>query len=268
MPHLLLNGARVHYTSDGDGPPILFAHGLLWSGEMYQYQVAALRSRYRCITFDFRGQGASEVTPGGYDMDTLTDDAAALIDHLRLAPCHFVGLSMGGFVGMRLAQRRADLLRSLVLIETAADGEPARNVPKYRAMSLVTRAFGTGVLTRPIMRIMFGRSFLADPERRGLRDEMVRRLRAADVTGMRRALEGVITRAPVEDALAAIRVPTLVLSGAEDVAVVPERSRRTAERIPGARFQLIPRAGHTSSIEEPAFVNRALAEFFASVGGG
>src|SRR5215510_6749099 len=99
MPEMVVNGARLHYTVDGEGPPVLFAHGLLWSGEMFQYQVAALRRRYRCVTFDFRGQGDSEVTGAGYDMDTLTDDATALIDRLGLAPCHFVGLSMGGFVG-------------------------------------------------------------------------------------------------------------------------------------------------------------------------
>ena len=70
---------------------------------MWRFQVAAFRDRFRCVAWDHRGQGRSELTEGGYDMDTLADDAAALIAQLGIAPVHFVGLSMGGFVGMRLA---------------------------------------------------------------------------------------------------------------------------------------------------------------------
>jgi pimeloyl-ACP methyl ester carboxylesterase len=79
-----------------------------------------------------------------------------------------------------------------------------------------------------------------------------------------RALRGVIERTGLMDELRPIRTPTLVLSGEEDVAVRPERSRRTAERIPGARFLLVPGAGHTSSLEQPEAITAALREFFAS----
>ena len=88
MPRLCVNGATIHYEEHGTGPEtIVFAHGLLWSVRMFDRQVDALKDRYRCITFDFRGQGQSEVTATGYDMDTLAADAAALIESLRCAPC-------------------------------------------------------------------------------------------------------------------------------------------------------------------------------------
>jgi len=91
MPRLCVNGATIHYEEHGTGPEtIVFAHGLLWSGRMFDRQVDALKDRYRCITFDFRGQGQSEVTATGYDMDTLAADAAALIEVLHCAPCHRV----------------------------------------------------------------------------------------------------------------------------------------------------------------------------------
>ena len=92
-----------HYEDSGagtSGETIVFAHGLIWSCRMFDVQVAALKDRYRCIAFDFRGQGQSGVTAFGYDMDTLTEDAAALIAALQVAPVHFAGLSMGGFVGL------------------------------------------------------------------------------------------------------------------------------------------------------------------------
>jgi pimeloyl-ACP methyl ester carboxylesterase len=264
MPKITVNGATLHYDDQGAGPQtILFAHGLLWSGALFQFQVAALRSRYRCVTLDFRGQGESEVTASGYDMDTLTDDALALVEKLGLERFHYVGLSMGGFVGMRLALRRPELLRSLVLMNTAADPEPRKNVPKYRAMGAIARLLGLGVLTRPVMKIMFGKPFLVDKTRAGLRAEMERRLKSNRIDGMLHALGGVIYRDPVTEKIGAIKTPTLVIAGAEDKAIAGPRSRAAADGIPGARYLVIPRAGHSSTIEEPVLVNEALEKFFA-----
>jgi len=119
-----VNGVELHVEdTGGSGAPVVFSHGLLWSTKMWRFQIAAFRGAHRCIAFDHRGQGRSEVTPSGYDMDTLAEDAAALIEQTGAAPVHFVGLSMGGFVGLRLAARRPALLRSLALIGSASDGE-------------------------------------------------------------------------------------------------------------------------------------------------
>ena len=135
MPRIAVRGADLHYEVSGAGPEtVVFAHGLLWSGRLFDRQVEALATRYRCVTFDFRGHGRSEVTVDGYDMDSLAADAAALIEALGCAPCHFVGLSMGGFVGMRLAIRQPRLLRSLILLETSADPEPEADRRRYRRM--------------------------------------------------------------------------------------------------------------------------------------
>jgi pimeloyl-ACP methyl ester carboxylesterase len=268
MPRLNVNGAELYYEESGAGAQaIVFSHGLLWSGRMYDAQVAAFRDRYRCITYDHRGQGQSQITDGGYDMDTLAVDAATLIETLGCAPCHFVGLSMGGFVGLRLAARRPELLRSLVLVESAADAEPWLNRPKYRAMTLGVRLLGPGPFLRPVMSIMFGRAFLRDPARAAERSEMARRLAAIDRAGAARATLGVIERRAVQNELGHIRTPTLILSGADDRAIVPRRARKTAEAIAGARFVSIPRAGHTSTVEEPAAVNAALDEFWRGLSG-
>lgn len=262
-----VNGADLHVEdSGGTGPAIVFSHGLLWSTSMWRFQVEAFRGRYRCIAYDHRGQGKSEVTRSGYDMDTLAADAAALIGQMHAAPAHFVGLSMGGFVGMRVAARHPELVRSLVLMETAGDAEPWRSAPKYAAMSFLTRFFGTRPFLPKVMKIMFARPFLADPARAALRQELEREILGEQLVGMRRAVSGVIRRKAVSPGeLARIHAPTLVISGEQDTAVVPARSRRTASQIPGAKFVSIPRAGHTSSIEEPEAVNRALREFWASL---
>ncbi|HEU4560027.1 MAG TPA: alpha/beta fold hydrolase [Longimicrobium sp.] len=267
MPTLNVNGATLCYHEHGTGPEtIVFAHGLLWDGRMFDAQAAALGGRFRCVTFDFRGQGKSEVTPGGYDMDTLLDDAAALIEALGCAPCHFVGLSMGGFVGMRLAARRPELIRSLVLMETSADPEP--NVLKYRLLGAVVRILGrTGMrLVMPrVMRIMFGRKFLDAPAREEERRLWQARGMENDPVGALRALNGVIDREPIYGELGKISCPTLVMVGDQDVATVPAKAQRIHAAIAGSRLVVIAGAGHTSSVEEPEFVNAALGEFYASL---
>ena len=267
MPFIEVNGARLHYTSEGTGSETLvFAHGLLWSGRMFDAQVAALSDRYRCVTFDLRGQGQSEVTLGGYDMDTLAADAAALIEALGLGPVHFLGLSMGGFIGMRLAARRPELLRSLMLLETSADPEPEENRGRYRLLSLVARYLSLRLVRGRVMKIMFGKSFLEDPARAADRATWGARLVANDRIGITRAVTGVIDRAPVYDELARITVPTLILVGAEDVATPPPKAERMHAAIAGSRLFKVPAAGHTSTVENPAAVNARLEAFLAEVG--
>jgi pimeloyl-ACP methyl ester carboxylesterase len=112
------SGDPLHRYGTGDRPEaatVFFGHGLLFSAWMCHQQIAALRAQFRCVAIDWRGQGESSPSDRSYDMDTLTDDALALIESLGVAPVHYVGLSMGGFVGLRIAARRGEVLRSLVI---------------------------------------------------------------------------------------------------------------------------------------------------------
>jgi pimeloyl-ACP methyl ester carboxylesterase len=265
MPEITVNGASLHYESAGGGAEaILFSHGLLMRGEMFAAQVAQLSPRYRCIAYDHRGQGRSEVTTGGYDMDSLAADAAALIEKLGIAPVHFVGLSMGGFVGLRLAARRPELLRSLVLLETSAAPEPADTIGRYRLLGFIGRWFGYGLVISRVMPIMFGKTFLTDPARAADRERWRAFLLGNDRVGIQRALAGVLARAGVEDELARISVRTLILVGDEDVATPPVRAERIRDGIAGAKLVVIPGAGHSSTIEQPAAVTAAIGEFLGA----
>lgn len=231
---------------------------------MFDQQVDALKDQYRCITFDFRGQGQSEVTASGYDMDTLSEDAAALIEALRAAPCHFVGLSMGGFVGMRLAIRRPELIRSLILLETSADPEPRENVGRYRLLNFIARWFGLRLVADQVMPIMFGKTFLNDPNRAQERAMWRERMIANHRVGISRAVRGVIERQGVYEQIDRITAPTLIIVGDQDVATPPDKSRRIFERIPNAALVVIPGAGHTSTVEAPEAVTMVMRRFLAA----
>ncbi|MBA2285964.1 MAG: alpha/beta fold hydrolase [Ktedonobacteraceae bacterium] len=262
MPTIRVNGATLYYEEQGTGSEtIVFAHGLLWSHRMFDKQIAVLKDRYRCVAFDFRGQGQSEVTQDGYDMETLAEDAAALIEGLNYAPCHFLGLSMGGFIGMRLAARRPELLKSLLLLETSADPEPAENIPKYKQLGLVARWLSLRLVAGQAMQVMFGQKFLNDPARAAENAEWRQHMIANHKVGITRALNGVITRRAIYDEISKISVPTLIIVGDQDVATVPAKAERMHAAIPGSKLVVIPGAGHTSTVEEPAAVNAAITEF-------
>jgi len=265
MPFMKINGAELHYEVTGQGAEtIVFSHGLLMSGEMFRPQVDALKERFRCVVYDHRGQGRSEVTESGYDMDSVAADAAELIHRLDCSPCHFVGLSMGGFVGLRLAIRHPELLRSLSLLDTSADAEP--NKRSYRALAFIGRWLGFRIVANPVAKIIFGHSFMNDDAREAERLEWRKQLIANDRVGTTRAAGGVIEREAVLDGLPKIALPVLVLVGEEDTATPPEKARRIADRIPGARLEIIPGAGHTSTIENPGAVSEALIRFLGDVG--
>jgi pimeloyl-ACP methyl ester carboxylesterase len=166
---------------------------------------------------------------------------------------------------MRLAARSPELIRSLVLIDTAADAEPPWSRLKYGVLGVVARVLGMRPVLGETMKAMFGRTFLTDPARAADREEMKSRLRANDVAGTVRALGGVSSRASVEDELPAIRCPTLVVTGEEDVSVAPARSERTARAIAAAQLVRIPRAGHSSTLEEPQAVSGAIGAFLDGV---
>jgi 3-oxoadipate enol-lactonase len=265
MPKIEINGASIHYRICGDGQEtIIFAHGLLWSGRIFEDQIAAMQHRYRCITFDFRGQGQSAVTRSGYDMETLFDDTVGLIEALDAARCHFVGLSMGGIIGLRIAVRRPELLKSLALFATSADAETEENKKQYRVLTLVARWLGLRIVANRVMPMVFGKTFLNDTTRVELQGQWRQSFIANHRLGVARAVIGVINRESIHDQINKITVPTLIAIGDEDAVISAERANRIHSQIAGSRLVVIPRAGHTPTVEEPAVVNKLLNDFLSN----
>lgn len=263
MPTVELNATSIYYEDTGPGSTgetIAFSHGLLWNTTLFAHQIEALRGKYRCIAWDHRGQGRSA---SDYrhciGMELVTQDAIALLDHLALGPVHLAGLSMGGFVAMRIASRRPDLVKKLVLMETSADPEPIENVSRYRLLSNVVRTIGAWAVAKRASAIMVGKTMIGDPNRKQQLDEY-----RAVMMGRRdiwRAVNGVIDRGGIYDELSRIRAETLVIVGDEDVATPKPKAERIVAAIAGSRLEVIPHAGHSSPVEEPAAVTAALGRF-------
>ncbi len=268
MPLIKIRDTEIYYRDSGEvssKQTIIFAHGLLWDNEMFEPQVNELKERYRCIAFDFRGQGKSPATKSGYDMENLTEDTLELISKLVDGPVHFLGLSMGGFIGMRIAINHPEKLKSLMLLETTADPEPEVNKPKYLKLCFVAKWIGVTPIVDKTMAIMFSQSFLHDPEKAELKRDWENRLKKLKRWTFGRAVRGVVDRKGVYDSLDRISTPTLIVVGDEDVATVPARALRMKEAIKDSQLVTVEKAGHTSSIEQPEAVNKAVSEFLANL---
>jgi len=267
VPELGVNDTTLYYEDTGPGSTgetIVFSHGLLWGTELFAPQIAKLRERYRCIAWDHRGQGRSaEDWRNTIGIEVVWSDAIALLEALTTGPVHFCGLSMGGFVAMRTAARRPDLVRSLILIETSSDPEPRENIKRYRLLTRAVKLVGPRMLRGQVAPIMLAKSTLADSARR---DEVARfselMSRRRDIW---RAVNGVIERAGIDAELSRISAPTLVVVGDEDVATPLAKAAKIVSGIRGARLARIPHAGHSSTVEQPVAVNEAIEAFLATL---
>ncbi|MFD6105398.1 alpha/beta fold hydrolase [Nocardia salmonicida] len=271
MPIIHVDGVPIAVTDTGaptgrpDAATVVFGHGLLFGGWMFRAQLAVLRRDYRCVTLDWRGQGDTPPTADGYDMDTLTADAAGVIRALDVGPVHWVGLSMGGFVGQRLAARHGDLLRSLTLLDTSARAEVPTKIGEYHRLAWALRWFGIRPIAGQVATHLFGPSFRACDTGKEVVREWSRRLTGIDRVGLRHAVHGVTERGAVDDELAAITVPTQIIVGADDAATPVPHARHIASLVPHARLHTIPACGHSSSLEQPQAVTDLLQSFLASI---
>jgi 3-oxoadipate enol-lactonase len=265
LPTVKVNGVELFYRETGRGPEtIVFSHGLLLDHSMFEAQRNALDSQYRVIAYDHRGQGQSQDPGNGQDMDTLATDAAGLIQALQAAPCHFAGLSMGGFVGLRLAARRPALVKTLVLMNTGADQEPRSSRLRFGFLAQMVRVFGPAPFAGIAIKELFGESTRSDPAKQEMLRYWKTRIRKSP-RHIAEAVLGVMTRPEVgADELRSIQCPTLIIAGEEDTARPAADSERLAALIPGSRLVRIPKCGHSSALEAPETVSAAMLELLGA----
>jgi len=267
MPYLQVNGASIRYDMyPASGETVVFIHGLMLPSESFEAQVAALKGRYQVLTYDLRGQGASEKTADGLTIDDLAADAVILIERLAQGPAHLVAFSMGTFIALRVAARRPDLVRSLCLIGPSAEAEDPANMPKYRRLIRFVRLFGPRPVAGQLMKILFGDSFLSAPEAAHVRRRWFKVVQALP-RALHRAAAASAHRPAIVDELQHIRAPTLVVSGEEDRPISPLKARAVQAGVAGATFLAFPATGHAVMIEQPEAFNTALLSFLAQATG-
>jgi pimeloyl-ACP methyl ester carboxylesterase len=265
MSTLIANGLRFHYEESGppDAPPVLIITGLTDYSAKCAWTMPALSTDFRVITFDNRGAGQSELTPPGYSMADLADDAAAVLDALGLDSANVFGFSMGGMIALNLALRHPERVRRLALGCTTAGGR-LLVPPDEQVVDALQNPTTCGDPYQDFINGMWmsvGDDFAATrPE--GI-DALARVAaenpqQTAGYIGQVQAIMG----HDVADRLADIRIPTLVLHGDQDRMVPIENGRRLAAHLSSARLVVYPGAGHMFFVEQAEAVNEALRDFF------
>ncbi|MBQ0985987.1 alpha/beta fold hydrolase [Streptomyces sp. F63] len=265
MPTLSVNGTTLAYEDVGprDGIALVFSHSLFFNRTMFRHQVERFSKDYRVITYDHRGQGESASSSADtLDMETLSEDAAALVEALGAGPCHILGNSLGGFIALRLAARRPDLVRSAVALGSSADEE--HKVAEFAPLVEHLRQNGAGDVVDTLMYIMLGDTTLADPAQEALRDEWRAYMRGL-APSIGDAAHAVVYRKSVLEELGRTEIPVLAIAGAEDHAYPAPLSEQIARTAPRGRCVVVPRAGHSVALEQPDAVNEHLAAHFAAV---
>ena len=255
-----LGDVRLHYRIDGDpgGAPVVFANSLGTDLRLWDAVLPLLPEGLKFIRYDKRGHGLSSAPPAPYSMAALVGDAEALLDHLELRDCVFVGLSIGGMIAQGLAAKRLDLVRAMVLSNTGAKiGTPDMWDERISAV----QADGIESLADAVMERWFSREFRARPELELWRNMLIRQP-VAGYAGCSAAISGTDLYSPTSG----LRLPVLGIAGDEDGSTPPDLVRETVDLIPGSRFHLIRGAGHLPCVEQPQEYARALSRFIREVG--
>lgn len=259
-----INGFRMWFLDEGPGEkatgvPILFIHGFPLNHQIWSSQIQTLSTTHRVIAPDVRGHGKSEATPGPYKMEQMADDVKALIDTRRCGPVMLIGHSMGGYITFAFLRHYPKLVAGLGLVCT----RPGADTPegKTNRENLAQRVEKEGSIA--VVDAMFPKMLSSTTygEQLELSDGIRQMMLATPVAGIAGASRGMALRADSSDLLSSIKVPTLIITGANDQLIPPKESENMAKQISNATLHIVPGAGHLPSAEKPGEFNRALREF-------
>jgi 3-oxoadipate enol-lactonase len=251
---------RTNYFLEGPqkAPVVVLAHPLGATLRLWDAQAAALVGEYRVLRYDVRGHGESEVPPGPYTLEQMAADLKELLESLGVFEISFVGLSMGGCLGMAFALAHPDVVTRLVLCDTTACYGPAVK-PMWDDRIRVAETDGmTDELIEKTMAIWFTPEFRAT--HKGQVDRVGAMLRHTDPRGYVASIRA-IADVDLREQIRAIGCPTLVVVGEKDPGTSPAMARVMHERIAGSKLLVIPGAMHCSVVESAETFNRALLPF-------
>jgi len=249
---------HVVETGPADGPALLLLHALGTDLRLWEGLVARLPAGLRIVRMDLRGHGLSACPPGPYPMGKLVTDAERVTDALGLRDVVVLGISLGGLIAQGLAVKRSELLRGLVLSNTAAKIGTA---DQWQDRIAAARAGGLAAMVEGTLERWFPEPFRSGPEAAAIR-RMFLRQPLEGWAGCAAAIAGTDFLTPVST----LQVPTLAIAADRDGSTPPDLVRETAEAIPGARLHLIRGAGHLPLIDAPEAYAEALGGFLAELG--
>ncbi|MGZ9005926.1 MAG: alpha/beta fold hydrolase [Burkholderiales bacterium] len=261
MPKARVLGGEIYYEESGEGEPLVFVSGLGGVGRYWQPQLPVFARRFRVIIYDQRGTGQSDRMQRDFSVDQMTAELAGLMDALKIARAHIVGLSTGGAIGQTLAIEQPERIAKLVVCSTWTHCDPwFRRL--FQARRLMYEQCGNE------LHAMFHPLWLYPPDFVNEHD--------AEIDEERRRAVG--SAPPVEvsigriDALlkfdrradlGRIRAPTLIIASTNDYITPSYYAHALAQAIPGSKLEIVEGGGHSISKTRPDFFNERVLQFLS-----
>ncbi|NPT59761.1 alpha/beta fold hydrolase [Paraburkholderia elongata] len=256
MPQFKRNGLHLSYTDTGnvDKPAVVFSHGFLMDGSMFDTNIAVLKDHFRCITWDQRGFGKTGPVHQSFDFWDSALDLLGLLDHLEIASAALVGMSQGGFLSMRAALLEPARFRAICLISTRSGVDAQPVIDSFNHLKKTWSNNGAGPVAENLRTLLIGEDFDAA----GWVDAWHKIPRA----GFDHPVEALTGRDDITERLAEITCPAIVFHGECDPAINIEHGRSLANGLPNLKeFVTVENAGHAPCLTHPQFVNRPLRDF-------
>jgi 3-oxoadipate enol-lactonase len=260
---LKVNGAKLYVSTAGPAgaPWVVFLNSMAADISMWEPQVVALSERYRVLCMDWRGHGRSRNEPAPYTLNMLSRDVVEVMQTIGVQRPHLVGTSLGGMIGMIIAIERLVPISSLTVCSALPRIAPAM-AAWWSEIAAQVRREGVGVTVDGTISRWFTPEYA---ESNPTMIEQTRRMIESTTTDAYTGCIAAFRELDLFEDLVQIRVPTLFVVGENDHASTPEIMRCMYERVPNSRFQVVHKAAHLPSLEQPQAVNRALIEFFAHI---
>jgi 3-oxoadipate enol-lactonase len=259
MPYVSANGMNIFYEdTGGDGPTLIFSHGLLMNREMFASQIERLRQTHRCISWDQRGFGRTGPVDHSFTYWTSAQDVLSLMSALNIRKAALVGLSQGGFLSMRAALLAPQRISALVLLATRSGIDDPHTIDNFRALSAEWKNNGSVNVQGMLEKVLLGPD--VDPE------PWVTNWRSMGRDDMSYPLDALIGRDDITANIASLSCPSIVIHGTADIAIDIEHGRQLARNLPACKGCVdIEGAGHAVNLARADQVTNAIDAFLADL---
>ncbi|NHC36480.1 alpha/beta fold hydrolase [Scytonema millei] len=265
MPSVKLNNINMYYEVHGSGESLVLIQGLALDSSAWTNQISVFSQKYQVIVFDNRGVGQSDSPNIPYSTEMMADDTVELLKFLNIKNAHILGFSMGGAIAQQIALKYPEIVKSLILVTTAAKFPARARYLTKLWLKMLEEQVSTETRLQEICLWVFTDEFLADEAR----------VTAAVKLGLnhphpqpKHGFAGQIVALlehNTRNKLNQISVPTLVLIGKDEIFIPLNFSEELAANIPNAELVISEKGGHNYWMEFPEIFNRAVMQFLAKV---
>lgn len=255
----LSNNLLIIESGDKKNVPVLFTHGFPLDHHMWDNQIRHLDKKYYCVTYDVRGLGESDPGDGQYTIEAHVDELFQVIDEMNINKPVLCGLSMGGYIALRAAEREEGRFRGLILCDTKAEADNDQAKLKRAAGIKKVNTEGAEKFVGEFVPNLFAPEAVKDDNE--IYTDVLNRSLKSKAIGLKGNLLAMAGRTDTTAYLEKISIPVLLLCGAFDTLTPPTVMRGMHEKIRNSEFAVAPRAGHMSPVENPEFVNDIIEGF-------